>query len=212
MPPETSIFEKTYHGYLARIGEIDFKAVENVLGVKSGEDTIEVFLFQTSYRVSAGGISDPGGDRPSLDVCVILSRYLLMCPEETPVGGNWVSFRDFKDTGPLTVYFENEVERAVVRLFEGDLEALKAACRGVGGHAPDIEPDYDAVFQFDALPRVQLLLLFNDRDEEFPARCSVLFKSSAEKYLDGECLAILGRLLFTSLQEESGMTDRFINP
>ena len=203
MSAEMSVFERTYEDYLARINKIDFTAVEKMLGAKSGKDTIEIVLFETPYRVSAQGISDPSGGKPSLDVCVMLCRYLLMCPEETPVGENWVSYRDFKDTGPLTVYFENEVERAIVRHFEGHLGSLETSCKAVGGHAPDIDLDYDAAFQFDALPRIPLLLLFNDGDEEFPAKCSVLFKASAEKYLDGECLAMLGRLLFTRLRESA---------
>lgn len=203
MSAQMSAFERTYKDYLARISKIDFKAVEKMLGVQSGEDAVEVPLFDTPYRISPKGISDPNGDKPSLDVCVVLSRYLLMCPEETPVGENWVSYRDFKDTGPLTVYFENEAERAIERHFEGNLGSLQTSCKAVGGHTPDIDPDYDAAFQFDALPRIPLLLLFNDGDEEFPAQCSVLFKANAEKYLDGECLAMLGRLLFTRLRDVS---------
>ena len=203
MSSDRSVFERTYEHYLERIGKIDFKAVERVLGVDAGEDTIEIPLFGTPYRISAQGISDPTEGRPSLDVCVALSRYLLMCPAEIPVGDHWVSYRDFKDTGPLTVYFENDVERAVVRHFEGKIDALEASCKAAGGRPPGINLDYDASFRFDALPRVPLLLLFNDRDEEFPPKCSVLFKANAEKFLDGESLAILGRILFTRLRDAS---------
>ena len=49
--------------------------------------------------------------------------------------------------------------------------------------------------QIDALPRIPLLLLFNDRDEEFPAQCSVLFEKRTEAYLDMECVAMVGMLL-----------------
>jgi hypothetical protein len=45
------------------------------------------------------------------------------------------------------------------------------------------------------LPKVPVLLLFDDVDEEFPAQCKVLFERRAEHYLDPECLAIIGRLL-----------------
>ncbi len=203
MSSERSVFERTYEHYLERIGKIDLKSVEKVLGVAAGEDTIEIPFFETSYSVSSRGISGPNGNRPSLEVCVALSRYLLMCPAEIPVGENWVSYRDFKDTGPLTVYFENDVESAVVRHFEGKIDALEASCRAAGGCPPDITLDYDVSFRFGALPRVPLLLLFNDRDEEFPPKCSVLFKANAEKFLDGESLAILGRILFTRLRDAS---------
>jgi hypothetical protein len=39
---------------------------------------------------------------------------------------------------------------------------------------------------------VPILVLFNDADEEFPARCSVLFQRRAEHFLDAESLAVLG--------------------
>lgn len=38
-------------------------------------------------------------------------------------------------------------------------------------------------------------MLFNDGDDEFSARCLVLFERRAEKYLDMERLAIVGWLL-----------------
>ncbi len=65
----------------------------------------------------------------------------------------------------------------------------------------NIEVNYDLSMQFDALPRVPVMLLFNDADDEFPAKSSVLFERRAEKYLDAECLAMVGRLLFTYLKK-----------
>jgi len=44
-------------------------------------------------------------------------------------------------------------------------------------------------------------MLYNDADDEFPATCSVLFERRAERYLDPECLAMVGALLFASLKK-----------
>jgi hypothetical protein len=55
--------------------------------------------------------------------------------------------------------------------------------------------------QFDALPKVPVVMLFNDADDEFSATCSVLFERRAENYLDPECLAMVGRCLFTYLKK-----------
>jgi len=49
-----------------------------------------------------------------------------------------------------------------------------------------------------------LLLLFNDKDDEFPAQGSVLFEKRAEKFLDMECLAMVGMLFFEYLKAEAG--------
>ena len=48
--------------------------------------------------------------------------------------------------------------------------------------------------------RAPMLLQFNDKDEEFPAECRLLFEERAEAYLDAECLAMLGRHLCKRLQ------------
>jgi len=93
------------------------------------------------------------------------------------------------------------VERAIATFFSGRLDDLKAACDKVGGALPGMDVHYNLARQFHGLPRVPLMMLFNDRDEEFPAHCSVLFERRAERFLDAECLAIIGRLLFTNLKK-----------
>ena len=40
-----------------------------------------------------------------------------------------------------------------------------------------------------------MLLVFYDKDAEFPASCKVLFDKSAPTWLDMECLAVLGWIL-----------------
>jgi hypothetical protein len=58
--------------------------------------------------------------------------------------------------------------------------------------------------EFDPLPQVPILLLFNDADEEFPAQCLLLFERRAEKYLDMESMAILAWLLTDYLSQSLG--------
>ena len=48
---------------------------------------------------------------------------------------------------------------------------------------------------------IPIIILYNDADEEFSAKCSVLFESRAEKYLDAECLAMIGWQLFSHLKK-----------
>jgi hypothetical protein len=201
MTSKNSVFEKTYKYYIAQVAEIDFKPIEQKLGVHAEGNDVTISLFGKPHKVSKNGITNPEGKRPSLDICVILCKYLLLCPDVYPREKEWVSFRDLKNSGPLTSYFANDVERAIAVCFAGRLDDLKEASKLLGGYPPDIEVAYDLAMQFDALPRVPVMLLFNDADDEFPAKSSVLFERRAEKYLDAECLAMVGRLLFTSLKK-----------
>ena len=58
--------------------------------------------------------------------------------------------------------------------------------------------------KFQALPRIVLLLLFNDGDEEFPAKCTVLFERHAEHYRDPESLAMTSTWLARSPAGHAG--------
>ncbi|MEA3438094.1 MAG: DUF3786 domain-containing protein [Thermodesulfobacteriota bacterium] len=201
MTNKESVYEKTYENYLAQVGETDFNSVKQKLGVEVEKNKIIIPLFGKSYEISAAGISDTGGKQPMFDICVILCKYILLCPQISPKEKDWVSFRDLKDSGPLTSYFVNDVERAIATQFNGKLGDMKNAGRIVKGYSPDIEVSYDLSMQFDALPRVPIVMLFNDADDEFFATCSVLFERRAESYLDPECLAMVGRCLFADLKK-----------
>ena len=97
-----------------------------------------------------------------------------------------MSFKDFKTTSHFTNinYFASDTERAIVKGFSGRLAALAEACRQTGGVPHEAGMPYDLSVRFEALPRVSLLLLFNDRDDEFPAGCKVLF-NRARRILSG---------------------------
>jgi hypothetical protein len=200
MTSKNSVFGKTYKDYIAQVAGIDLKSIEQKLGVQVEGNEIIIPLFGRPHKVSENGITDPSGKQPSLDICVILCKYLLLCPGVSPKEKEWVSFRDFKDSGPLTSYFANDVERAIATYFARRLDDMKQTCKTLGGYQPDIEANYDLSMQFDALPQVPVVLLFNDADDEFPTKSSVLFERRAEKYFDAECLAMVGRLLFTYLK------------
>ncbi len=201
MPKDETIFEKTYKDYLGQIKDIHFESVAPILGAEVEKDSVTIRVFNNRYRVSPEGITGPSGRRPSYDICVMLSKYLLLCPAAAPNGGDWVTFKGLKDSGPLIAYFAKNIEGAIGSSFSGRLEELQHASRALGGYAPVVDVNYDFCVQFDALPKVPVILLFNDVDKEFPATCTLLFESRAEKYLDAECLAMLGSQLFVQLRK-----------
>ncbi len=199
------VYEQTYNDYLNRIAGLDFYFIADTLGVEVDGEVVVIPFFGRSYRVSAKGITDSSGQKPHLAICVILCKYLLMCPMIEPLGGNWMAFKDFKDAAPLVHAFSNTVTRPIAETFSGRVSELEAAGKKMGGYIPNEKFPYDLCIQFDALPKVPLLLLFNNEDEEFPAQCGVLFEKRTEKFLDMECLAMVGMLFFEYLKKESGL-------
>jgi len=202
MTDPSPAFEKTYRMYLAKLAGLDLEARTGLLGftIEAGEAVVP--LYGRPHVVSPDGVRDPGGAQPPHSASVVLCQYLLLAPSAEPAGGReWVTFKDFRDAAPFVDGFVNNSERAIARSFAGRLEALRHACRSLGGTAPDLDVSYQLRMRFEALPRVPVVLLYNDEDEEFPAEATILFERRAERFLDMECLAILGWMLADGLAE-----------
>ncbi len=199
MKSENSVFEQNYEYYLERIRNVSLDTVAESLGGRKKGNALIIPFFGTDFEVSHEGILDPSGKRAGYDISIIISKYILMCPKGPTGKKEWVSFRDLKDSGPLLNYFAKDVENPAAALLSGkDPDAVRKAS---GGRAPDLDVSYDLSLRFDALPRVPLILLFNDADEEFPATCGVLFESRVEQYIDAECIAMVGARLVRMLKK-----------
>jgi len=200
MPEKSAVFEKHYEGYLEQIAEIDLATSARILGLAVGAGAVTVPYLGQPYTLSANGIAGPDGRRPHYGTCVILCKYLLLCPDDPVTGGEWQSYKDFKDAAPLTTYFSSNVERRITTHFTGRLQDLQQAAAQLGGQPPAIDDlPYDYCVEFQPLPRITCLLAFNDADEEFPADCRILFQNTAAAYLDMECVAMIGSELAEKL-------------
>lgn len=199
MADVSSVFQQTRDAYIARIGNVPMATAAPALGFEPVPGGWAVRLLDRTYTVTDTEIAGDAGRPAPFDVCVLLSRYLIMCPASPDPRPEWSAYRDFKDAGPLLKYFADNVEGALVAAFAGRLEALAAAAERAGGAPADDTLRYDLKYRFRALPRIDMLLLFNDGDEEFGPDCRVLFQRRTETYLDMECVAILGARLAARL-------------
>ncbi len=200
---QTEVFEEIYRNYLDGVGKTDLDRVAAALGLsREGEGVVVPFLG-VPHRVSPLGITDAEGRRPIHSVSVILCRYVIMCPESEPMETDWVTYKDFRDAAPFAGGFMNNAERPIGLTFQGRISDLEQAGRELKGRPFDAGIAADLVWRFDALPKVPLLMVFNDRDEDFPAQCTLLFERRAEKYLDMECLAMMGWVLSAWLKRRA---------
>lgn len=198
-PEKAKVFEETYQDYLKQLATIDYLERADVLGAKTAGDELIIDFYGKEYRVSTGGITDPSGQKAHFAVCVVLCKYILVCPGEVMQEGVWVTYREFKDAGPLIGYFNANTNKTIESSFSGRLDLLTTASHKLGATPVVDGASYDISLMFTALPRIPVMLRFNDGDAEFPARCAILFRQSAEHYLDMESLAIVGTFLAGNL-------------
>ncbi len=197
---EASVFKETYENYLGQISEADFKKKAPILGGDAADSVLTIAFFGESYSVSPSGVFDPDGRQAPFAISVVLLKYLIMCPDSEPEGGlEWATFRDFKDAGPLTSYFTGNTNKTIEQAFSGKPHLLEKACLALKGKTGSFKDSYDLSMELNALPKIPVTINFNDSDDEFPAASTILFRQSAERYLDMECVAIIGTYLAGNL-------------
>jgi len=199
MNKKAEVFEKTYKDYIKQLSKIDYLSKADMLGAEISGKELIIHFYGKPYKVSNSGITDSKGMKANFSISVVLCKYILLNPKEMPIDEKWVTYREFKDAGPLTVYFTNNTNKIIETTFADNAKALEKACKKLNGILFNDGSSYDLSMIFNALPKIPVLLRFNFKDEDFPAQCSVLFKQSAQKFLDMESLAIAGTFLAGNL-------------
>jgi Domain of unknown function (DUF3786) len=201
MAEKSAVFETTYQNYLCQLAAIDFLSRAERLGADVVEESLVIPLYGTPYTISRDGVRDARGSQANFAISVVLCCYLLQCPETVPPAGDWMTYREFRNAGPLVGYFTANTQKIIETAFAGNADGLMDACHGLGGQAFEDGASYDVSLTVEFLPRIPVLLRFNDKDSEFPAQCAILFPQSAETFLDMECMAIGGTLLAGTLMQ-----------
>jgi hypothetical protein len=202
---ETSeIFEKNYQQYCDQLAKVDFDSVKNILDIDCNADGKKVIsFFNRKYFVSDDGITDADGNRANYSASVIIAQYILLCPDELHLSREWASFKDFKRKSYANVdHFSSESEKVIKKHFTGKVADLGKACKAFGGYHHNLDVPYDLAIRFDILPRISMLLLYSDSDDEFPAQCKMLFQKHTEFYIDPESLAIALAYLVNNLKKQ----------
>lgn len=159
-------------------------------------------FFGERYTVSypEGSVFREDGSPAGAREGIIILHYLTQA-DGAPLSGSWVAYRNLPGARYHEPAFVAEVERPLSLGLAGRLEALRAWA-AVAGRPVDLPGD--VAVAWDVLPRVPLLLIFNEADEEFPASARVFFDASAPNYLPTEDLSVLAELAALRILESVG--------
>jgi hypothetical protein len=201
MTERAPVFDKIIADYLQQVAALnDGARLSDTLGIETNQNGFTVPLFNQSITVTPDGIFDENNEPPSHSSSVLACKYLLLCPDTPQTDQTLVTYKDFKDAAPYVGGFKNTVESPIARAFSARVDKLEAACLALGGRPFDTDVSCQLAYEFKALPRVPVVLIFHDADDDFPAQCTFLFRKSAAGYLDMECLAMVGGILANRLQ------------
>jgi len=193
------VFDTLYRENLDRLKEINLLNRSKALDLQIVSGKITISFFGRIYAISEQGVTDSNGIPPTPAVGTVILNYVLRNEVIVTPSHEKVSFRDFKDSGPLTMSFASNTNRLIARTFSNRLGALKSACKGLCGEPATDPIAADLFMKFPALPNIPVYLSFNDRDEELPAQSNLLFDKSVEHYLDLKSTFVIGTFLAGSL-------------
>ena len=163
-----------------------------------GRGELRLSLFDTAVLVTYPGLvgfDAKTDDELPLPFQAVLAYY-FHTSDGAPLTSQWLSFADLPDGRIYNQAFQGYSGDELVKAFQLDVAAFKAACEMGGGVATLFG---DAAYIFYALPRLPLLVNFWCGDEDFPSSCKILFDSSVSHYLPTDVCAILGSMLTRKL-------------
>ncbi len=137
--------------------------------------------------------------RPVNDTEEVVVLHYLVGAGGTPVEEKWISYRDLPGARYHESSYVAEVEGPLSRGLAGHLERLRGWAQR---NARVLGLPGDVSMAWEVLPRVPLLVIFNEADEEFPASARVLFDVSASAYLPTEVLSTLAEMAVERLLTE----------
>jgi hypothetical protein len=163
--------------------------VERLPGSQDARGGVTFRAFGADCRISPEAVRL--GDRPETGPRgVVLSLYAAGAGPEALVMAPTVAFRELPGSMPYQGAFTANAERPLVPRVPGIRAARERILLLLGG--PDAPPEGtpgDFSLLLFPLPKVALLYIFYDPDEEFPASATCLFSNNATTFLPLDGLA-----------------------
>jgi len=129
------------------------------------------------------------GENLSLWSKLIILHYIIQA-QGHPLAGEWISFRQLSGGEVYYPAFDKRSQKPLLRFFAHRGDLLEAAGRALGGMKA---PTGDRGTVITALPRVPIVFLLWNGDEELPSDARILFDASVSAYLSTEDVVVLAQ-------------------
>lgn len=152
-----------------------------------------------TYLISNEGVRRSDGKGFKDAIGSVLIHYILKGSSSRPAE-KFVTFSEL--AGPLFKqgsYSSSALERPIIKRFQGRVPELFEVAASYGGRKGGEAGLGSVSLVFDLLPHILLQLIFYDRDDEFPARATLLFDLNSTQFIDFEVLAVLVTIFVQTL-------------
>lgn len=150
-------------------------------GVDFKDGAFEIPFLRWKISLSHPALSFEMPDFLNTFTVKLLTLLYLSRADGVPMANQWVPYRELPDGLFYSKSFADTVEERFKDRFDGDMASLVEAGTSLGCTTVS---QGDAGLVFNTFPRISLLLIYWQADEEFPASASILFDASASHYLN----------------------------
>jgi hypothetical protein len=133
---------------------------------------------------------DSGQPLPAIHQAMIL--YYFSTSRKSSPAGKWVSFSELSAAQFYNAAFQGYTSKKLLQHFQNDTQRFIDRCLEFKGEKTSFG---DGAFRFQVLPRVAMLAVYWEGDDEFPASYKVLFEDIVDSHLPTDGCAILGSML-----------------
>jgi hypothetical protein len=142
---------------------------------------------------------DKESDRilPAIQQAMIL--YYFKTSRNSSPAEKWVSFSELSNAQFYNAAYQGYTSKKLLQYFQDNYQGFIDRCLETGGEKTSFG---DGAYRFQILPRVAILVVYWEGDDEFPPSYSVLFEDIVDKHLPTDGCAILGSMLTGKLIQE----------
>jgi len=171
----------------------DIRTLRNRFGI--GNEYVDILGIRTNFET--GETIDIITNAPYHTSRIMPHLYYHSKAKDEGIAGEWVKFNSLSGSWACRYAYDEEDLGQLTNLYTEHKEKLYDALERLGAERVDFG---DAAFEISFLPRIKVLLVFEDEDEEFPASVRLLYDKNSIYYMPHEQLGdiswfIVGRVM-----------------
>lgn len=193
--------ERPLTGLAGRVQELqadltrrELPELAHACGAALVDGRLQMKVWGTAVTISAPDfVARDAATGEALDpLTQALVAYYLHTADGMLPADHWIAFTELPDGRFYTQAFQGYTGRELAQTFGNDVAHFGETAVALAGTAV---PFADAAFRFQALPRVPVLAVCWQGDEDFPPSYKILFDAHTPHYLPTDACAILGSML-----------------
>lgn len=118
--------------------------------------------------------------------------YYFKTADGSPLSNKWIAFSELPEGRFYNQAFQGYTGKKLFQFFKDDKDTFLTASKKIGGMKHSLG---DAAYALNILPRVPILTVMWQGDEDFASSYKLLFDASVSHYLPTDVCAIAGSML-----------------